>query len=63
MSKSKQPYLFVDIVVKKRTYNPDFGDRRVCQCKHLYRDHFETDALIPTGCRKCECFVFMLKGK
>jgi hypothetical protein len=56
-----EPYLFEEIVVKKRVYNPAYGDKRICQCGHDYIDHFEDDNKAPMGCRKCECYVFMEK--
>lgn len=60
---SEQPYLFETIEVQRRVYNPDYGDEKICKCGHSYIDHFELyeERLIPTGCRKCECFVFMEK--
>jgi len=56
---SEKPYLFEEIVVKKRLYNPNYGDNRLCKCGHKYYQHFETEEMIPTGCNSCDCFVFM----
>jgi len=30
----KEPYLFEEIKVKRRIYNPNYGDKRTCQCGH-----------------------------
>ena len=57
---SQPPYLFEEIVVKKRLYNPKYGDDRLCKCGHPYYRHFdwmEHDA--PVGCKYCDCYVFM----
>ena len=60
---SEQPYLFEEIVVKKRVYNPNYGDDRLCRCGHPYYRHFDTYAdMLPVGCKYCDCFVFM-EGK
>lgn len=63
MKKKQQPYLFKTIKVKRRYYNPDYGDDRICQCGHPYNCHFDSDAdMLDLGCNSCECFVFMEKG-
>jgi hypothetical protein len=58
--KEQKPYLFKTIKVKKRYYNPDYGDDRLCQCDHPYHRHFDSyENMIPVGCKYCDCFVFM----
>jgi len=60
--KKEAPYLFTEIVVKKRTYNPNYGDFRECQCGHPYHRHFDSyQNMQPIGCKYCPCYVFMEK--
>jgi hypothetical protein len=58
----EKPYLFEEIVVKKRVYNPKYGDDRLCKCGHSYYRHFDSyENMQPIGCKYCDCFVFMQK--
>lgn len=60
MPKKQNPYLFKTIKVKKRMYNPDYGDDRLCICKHPYHRHFDSyENNTAVGCKYCDCFVFM----
>ena len=62
--KIQKPYLFKTIKVKKRMYNPEYGDDQICKCGHPYYRHFDSYAdMIPVGCKYCECFVFMQEDK
>ena len=57
---SQPPYLFEEIVVKKRYYNPDYGDHRKCICGHPYHRHFDSyENMYACGCKYCDCYVFM----
>jgi len=57
---SEAPYLFEEIVVKKRVYNPNYGDDRICKCGHPYYRHFDwMENNQPVGCKYCPCYVFM----
>lgn len=59
----EEPYLFEEIVVKKRVYNPNYGNDRLCKCGHTYYRHFDSDEnMQPVGCEDCDCFVF-IQGK
>jgi hypothetical protein len=66
----EDPYLFEEIVVKKRKYNPNYGDKRICKCGHPYDRHFDSqpsvftrETMTPVGCKYCDCYVFMQKGE
>lgn len=60
----EEPYLFETIMVKKRKYNPKYGDDKECQCGHPYSRHFDSyDEMAPAGCKYCGCFVFIPKEK
>lgn len=54
----EEPYLFEEIVVKRRKYNPEYGDDHICQCGHTYINHFEN--YVPLTCNQCECYVFQI---
>jgi hypothetical protein len=55
-----KPYLFKTIKIKKRLYNPNYGDERICKCKHPYIRHFDTyeENILACGCKYCECMIF-----
>jgi len=62
----EQPYLFEEIVVKKRKYNPKYGDGRLCKCGHPYYRHFDPfpslfneETMQAVGCKYCPCYVFI----
>ena len=60
----EQPYLFEEIVVKKRKYNPKYGDGRLCKCGHPYYRHFDShEDWSPALCKYCQCGDFQEKGK
>lgn len=41
------------------TYNPQYGDYRVCQCTHVYVKHFDTyEEMAVVGCKYCDCETF-----
>lgn len=44
------------------SYDPKFGDERVCKCGHTYERHFDSyDEMAPIGCKYCdgvECPAF-----
>jgi calcineurin-like phosphoesterase family protein len=43
----------------KVTYNPKYGDERLCKCGHPYYRHFDTyDNMEPVGCKYCQCGFF-----
>jgi hypothetical protein len=53
--KSGKPYLEQTIV----TYNPHYGDDRVCECGHRYYRHFDSyENNDPCGCKYCTCRTF-----
>lgn len=36
------------------TYNPDYGDNRICKCGHPYYRHFDTyEEMKAVGCKYC----------
>ncbi len=43
------------------TYDPKFGDNRVCVCGHAYYRHFDSyENMEPIGCKYCPCRTFSL---
>jgi hypothetical protein len=57
---SGQPYIVVHEVIRKRIYNPHYGDDRICKCGHTYYRHFDTYAgMYPCGCKYCDCNEFV----
>jgi hypothetical protein len=63
MSKEK-PYIVTkkQIIVTTRTYNPKYGDDRICVCGHPYYRHFDTyENMDPVGCKYCGCPSFREK--
>ena len=60
--KKEKPYLFRTIKVKKRFYNPKYGDQRTCECGHPYERHFDSyENYRPIGCKYCQCYDFLQK--
>lgn len=55
------PYLR-SVVTRKYevlSYNPKYGDDRVCECGHLYYRHFDSyENMSAVGCKYCECHTF-----
>lgn len=42
-----------------QTYNPNYGDDRMCKCGHSYYRHFDTYGNMEAiGCKYCTCFEF-----
>jgi len=53
------PYIVTTKIVEDRSYNPKFGDARVCKCGHAYYRHFDTyEEMRACGCKYCECYTF-----
>lgn len=41
------------------TYDPNFGDCKLCKCGHQYHRHFDSyENMSPVGCKYCRCNVF-----
>lgn len=41
------------------TYDEFFGDERICKCRHLYRQHFDSaENMRHIGCKYCSCYDF-----
>lgn len=54
MSIKNLPYLPKLIITRIETYNPDYGDERICKCGHPYYRHFDTyDKMKAVGCKYC----------
>jgi len=42
------------------SYNPKYGDDRVCECGHAYYRHFDSyEDMYPCGCKYCDCEEFI----
>lgn len=55
----EQPYIHTAKTIVRRTYNPSYGDDRMCKCGHSYYRHFDTyEDMHPVGCKYCDCFTF-----
>lgn len=60
----EQPYLIELQIVEERSYNPNYGDDRVCKCGHDYYRHFDSypdwdgKCMQPVGCKYCDCYNF-----
>lgn len=53
----KDPYLIKSETVK--SYNPNFGNDKVCVCGHPYYRHFDFyEEMAPVGCKYCDCDEF-----
>lgn len=54
------PYLTETVSTTKRSYNPNYGDDRICVCGHRYYRHFDTyEEMYPCGCKYCDCYTFV----
>ena len=54
------PYIIKQVVTEVRSYNPDFGDERLCECGHPYYRHFDTyEHMYACGCKYCGCDNFV----
>lgn len=63
---SQQPYIIKEVVHIEYRYNPEYGDKRICECGHTYERHFDSyDDMEPVGCKYCSCgeFVEVLPGQ
>ena len=60
---NEQPYIEEKekvVISKKRVYNPNYGDSRICRCGHSYYRHFDTyEEMSPVGCKYCSCGEFI----
>lgn len=55
-----QPYLKKVVSTTQYTYNPNYGDDRICQCGHPYYRHFDSyEDMEPVGCKYCGCMGFV----
>lgn len=53
------PYIHNRETVVLDSYNPNYGDTRICECGHTYYRHFDTfDEMVPCGCKYCRCKEF-----
>jgi hypothetical protein len=56
----EKPYLEKWVV--EYTYNPNYGDDRVCVCGHAYYRHFDSwEGMANVGCKYCGCHEFKEK--
>lgn len=54
------PYIETKRIIIDRSYNPKYGDNRICECGHPYYRHFDTyDEMYPCGCKYCSCQNFI----
>jgi len=57
--KYEPEYLIKEIITYEKSYNPNYGDNRICECGHLYYRHFDTyEDMLPVGCKYCQCSLF-----
>ena len=55
----EKPYKETSVTTIVRSYNPDYGDNRVCKCGHLYERHFDPyENMENVGCKYCGCYDF-----
>lgn len=55
----EEPYLITYSIKKKKSYNINYGDERICKCGHSYYRHFDSyERMSPVGCKYCSCFDF-----
>lgn len=48
------------LVAPRKTYDPNFGDNRICVCGHTYARHFDPyEDNAPVGCKYCGCRYFI----
>lgn len=61
LSKADQPPYFTRLITTtEHTYNPNYGDDRICKCGHTYYRHFDSyEKMDAIGCKYCECRVFV----
>jgi hypothetical protein len=57
--KTDGPYLISYEVERVLSYNPEFGDDRICECGHQYHRHFDSyEDMYACGCKYCGCRDF-----
>ena len=55
----EKPYIEKVVELIKRSYNPNYGDDRICKCGHAYYRHFDTyEEMSDAGCKYCPCGTF-----
>lgn len=55
----KEPYVESVTFTLDKSYNPDYGDNRICKCGHPYFRHFDSwDDNEACECKYCSCFTF-----
>jgi len=48
---TEKPYIEHTVTTVERSYNPAYGDDRVCECGHPYYRHFDTyENMAVAGC-------------
>lgn len=58
--KEEKPYIIETITIKKKKYNPNYGDNRMCVCGHTYYRHFDSwNDMEAVGCKYCGCQEFV----
>ena len=59
MLSNKQPYIVKETIIKEYSYNPEYGDDKICQCFHPYHRHFDShNCMANVGCKYCPCEEF-----
>jgi hypothetical protein len=57
--KNPKPYLEKEIKYTEYSYNPKYGDNRLCECGHVYYRHFDSyEEMEAIGCKYCACNHF-----
>jgi len=55
-----QPYIERIETIRHKIYNPHYGDKRVCECSHMYERHFDSyNQMANVGCKYCGCNYFV----
>jgi len=58
------PYIKKRVSTTTYSYNPKYGDDRICICGHSYYRHFDpypdlgNRTMQPVGCKYCSCYRF-----
>jgi len=59
---TEQPYIITERIAIDFSYNPKYGDERICYCGHPYHRHFDSyEHMDPVGCKYCDCYTFVEK--
>ena len=57
---TEKPYIITEVVTQVYSYNPAYGDGRICVCGHSYYRHFDSyEDMEACGCKYCGCFEFV----